>query len=693
MLSRAQPYCDRHYFYWFFFGVAIFIAFFISFRTSLAEGPTYDKTRAIDIVKSQGGPGGCKSESECTAFCNQPKNTEACLTWAKDNGIITSGDVEKNLEIIKSGGPGGCKTAETCRAYCDDPSHSDECTDFAQKQGFISKEEAQRAKKVGPGGCRIQKDCQAFCEQPQNQDTCLDYAVQEGFMSQGEVAKIKEFRNKTEGFRKKAEEFARQKEEEFKQPEVRNVDPGFDEQKARQLIGTQGGPGGCKTFDECRAFCDNPDNQKACFSFAEEHSLFKHKEEANKIKGILENGGPGGCRGDKACHDFCQNPDNMEACLEFGEKQGFLSQPEIARAKKGIEALKEGGPAGCKTKDSCAKVCQDPANQESCFEWAKKHGLIPEEQLKFIEESKNLRQEFEKRKGEFEGQHRPGGFQPPGEFLGPGGCKGADECRQYCSDPTHQEECQSFRPSGGVQPPGFSSPPLPPEPGSNVPPGVPPGAGGHICISDVPELKDNLPGCIKYCQGHPQECQLARESFCRNNPSQCGREFTPLPHPTYTGYPSPPPYPSYSPGLDPATECVKHGGSWVSGKCIFPSPSSYPSPYPSYSYTPYPSPAPSYSQPPYPSYSVTPYPSPNPSPYPSYSQTPYPSPYPSYSATPYPAPSYTPYPSPSSNPATECAKSGGTWNGTICVFPSPKPVSFMGKALGLMSSYLRDFLR
>ena len=38
------------------------------------------------------------------------------------------------------------------------------------------------------------------------------------------------------------------------------------------------GPGGCRGKQECEAFCNNPDNQEVCFSFAKEHKLIGQEE-------------------------------------------------------------------------------------------------------------------------------------------------------------------------------------------------------------------------------------------------------------------------------------------------------------------------------------------------------------------------------------------------------------------------------
>jgi len=413
MMTACYP---KKYYFSISLCAAAFAVFFIFVSSSYSQ-ENFDKERALRVVSEKGGPGGCDSEASCATFCDNSDNLEVCINWARSNGVIVSEEtVEKHSKIVREGGPGGCRTSE---------------------------------------------ECHAFCEQPQNHDVCIDHAVQQGFMTAEEASQIREFRTREAEFRKRSEEFRNRSE--TKQPEPRGADAGFDKERALQIITAQGGPGGCGTFQECENFCDSPNNQSACFEFAEQNDLFTNKEELVKFKRIMQEGGPGGCRGERECHAFCESQANMEVCISFAEKNGLMPPEEIERAKKGIQAMREGGPAGCNTRESCENVCQNPANQEACFEWAKKHGLIPEDELRFIEESQKLRQEFESRRKEFEGsrpqfegEHRedfrpPEGFKefgpPREEFSGPGGCQGPEECERYCA--THPDECRGFGPPPG----------------------------------------------------------------------------------------------------------------------------------------------------------------------------------------------------------------------------------------------------
>lgn len=325
--------------------------------------------------------GNCADKAACKEYCNDPANGEACLAFAKKFGLADESTVAK-IKKADAGGPGGCKGAEGCRVYCDDSAHEEECIDFAVQNGFMSKEEAERIRKPGPGGCRG-RACEAYCHDPAHEEECFEYAADNGLIPPGELKRIKEFKNK------------------FKRSE--------------------GGPGGCKSEQECRSFCNDPANIEACLSFAEEQG-FVSKEEATRVKKAGFAGGPGGCRGHEECRQYCGDPSHQNECIDFGEKNGFMTKEEAERARKFAGKT---GPGGCRGEE-CRTFCDNPANSEQCLEHAAKEGLIPPEELE-----------------------RARKFLKASQEGGPGGCHGA-QCRDYCSDPSHQEECFSFAKNQGL---------------------------------------------------------------------------------------------------------------------------------------------------------------------------------------------------------------------------------------------------
>ena len=87
-----------------------------------------------------------------------------------------------------------------------------------------------------------------------------------------------------------------------------------------------------------------------------------------------------------------------------------------------------------------------------------------------------------------------GGMMPPQGMAGPGGCKSTEECKTYCSEPAHIEECQKFM--GQTQPGPAGSQGIQLPQGSFGPTQMQ-GPGG--CKS--PEE------CKAYCETHLEECK------------------------------------------------------------------------------------------------------------------------------------------------------------------------------------------
>ena len=121
---------------------------------ALQEGliPPEEAKRAQKFlaIAQEGGPGGCKGMA-CRDYCDDPAHQDECFSFAKDKGLIPPEHVaefEAGVKIHKkmqsSGGPGGCRTDEVCQAYCSEPSHTEECVAFAAAHGGISDEEARR---------------------------------------------------------------------------------------------------------------------------------------------------------------------------------------------------------------------------------------------------------------------------------------------------------------------------------------------------------------------------------------------------------------------------------------------------------------------------------------------------------------------------------------------------------------------
>src|SRR3989344_3117755 len=463
------------------------------------------------------GPGGCASQEACRTYCDDPAHEDECVAFGQRYGLLNKGsDVSERAKLIQEeGGPGKCRSEKECRAFCENPAHEGECLDFAEKHNLGDKKQIQSAKKVqdqgGPGGCKSEKECHAYCENPDNSETCIAFAEGQGFMSKEEAARARQFSNKPGPGGCRGEACKMYCEDSAHQEEciAFAVENGFmskeDAERAKKFAGKPG-PGGCKG-EQCKEFCHDPANEEACFQFAVENDLIPKDEieRVKKFKNVANQGGPGGCHGDQ-CRLYCENPAHQDECFKFAKERGLLGEEELKMAERGRELSKKvkevGGPGGCKSDNECQAFCRNPDNVEACLAFAVEHGGFKPEEAKgmlkrFVEDSVRMRgprgpgefgmpssgspgrmmsmglqeefgqggmqnaeferqfedrfQRFEQLRGFEDKFRRPEIGQMQG---GPGGCQGPEECMKYCSDSAHQQECMNASPQEGMMPSG-----------------------------------------------------------------------------------------------------------------------------------------------------------------------------------------------------------------------------------------------
>jgi hypothetical protein len=399
----------------------------------MPPGELEEAKKVAAAIKRGIKPPNCRNKAECDVYCSQPEHMEECITFAEAAGLIPPEEVEeakKVLAAIRKGvKPPPCRGKEECDIYCSVPEHLEECLTFAEAAGFITPEEAIMIRKTGgkgPGGCRGKEECEAYCQDPAHAKECIDFAEKYGFMSPEEA------------------------------------------EMARRMLakGITAGPGGCKSKEECEAYCNELSHMAECIDFAEKLGLMA-PEEAVKARKMAEMGitsGPGGCQGEEECRLYCEDPAHTRECIEFAVKIGDMSPEEAERALKGMEMMQRGGPGGCKGEEECKRYCEDPAHTKECIEFSIKQGFIsPEEAQKMLQML-----EMPPPEGMPGAMPPPEGFPGPG---GPGGCRNEQECAQYCAQPEHFEECQQFRPpSQEMMPPPEQMMP-PPEQMREPPPG------------------------------------------------------------------------------------------------------------------------------------------------------------------------------------------------------------------------------
>ena len=281
----------------------------------------YEEGKNVDPVS---GPGNCATRSECDAYCRIEGNLDECLQFSVDNGYISLEEANQEKANRDRGGPGGCSSDEECRDFCGNPDNMETCMDFVVEEGKITREEAdfmiqevrmhQRPmdesrhdpeideqkiaeilrEEAGPGGCRTMEQCADFCGDISHSEECMDFAKKKQLISPEEI------------------------------------------EKAERMMSIAG-PGGCVGPIECDAYCGQKEHMEECFNFVKENDLIgaddidRMEREMMIMKKIDSEGGPGGCRSPEECDVFCSNPENRETCMNFSIDSGMISREDMER--------------------------------------------------------------------------------------------------------------------------------------------------------------------------------------------------------------------------------------------------------------------------------------------------------------------------------------------------------------------------
>ncbi|MBI4836802.1 MAG: hypothetical protein HY813_00125 [Candidatus Portnoybacteria bacterium] len=422
----------------------------------------------------------CENKKVCKAYCDKSEHTEDCLDFAEKNNLMSKNEIATAKKFVAAGnkGPGGCEGKDGCESYCNDMDHMDECIAFAEKNNIIPPKELAEAKKVQaaikrgvkPPPCKNKKACDAYCEDPDHMEECIVFGTEAGFIQGKEL-----------------------------------------EDSQKMLVAFKKGvkPPPCRGKTECDKYCQDPDHMEVCMNFAIEAGFMTEEQKADsqKMLAALKKGvKPPACQGKEDCDKYCGQDEHFEECTNFAEAAGFMTAEQTTMARK----TGGKGPGGCKGKDACEAFCNNPDNQETCFNFAKENGMIPEEDLKRMEEGKRqFKESLNQTPSEVMGclnssfspemmeKFKSGAAMPPKEIgdqmrqcfekvmpqpppgsengmmpanqPGPGGCKTQEECKTYCQ--TNPDACKNFQPlqtgSGGTPTPGTNPMPCA---GTNCPP-------------------------------------------------------------------------------------------------------------------------------------------------------------------------------------------------------------------------------
>lgn len=246
--------------------------------------------------------------------------------------------------------------------------------------------------------------------------------------------------------------------------------------------------GYCRDAKECYLYCEIPQNKAACWSYGkyklgsqvlgvatmseEEKNAMQQKAKEYAITFPIAD--LGNCAGPQECRDFCEQPANRQTCMEFAKKKGFhreMERPDGIDAQKRDELLQKAiNELGCTSMESCSNVCE--SDHSRCEAFARRHGVY---------------QEPPQSSGRYSAQEKRDLVEKAKSELG---CTSMESCKSACEkDP---QRCMEFAKKHGLA--GDRGEPT------------------HDASPDYGTQRfrkgicDSEESCKKYCQDHPNEC-------------------------------------------------------------------------------------------------------------------------------------------------------------------------------------------
>lgn len=385
------------------------------------------------------------------------------------------------------------------------------------------------------GNCRNSQECYYYCQIPQNTPTCWSYnkyIISKDVLGEEAIS---------------PEEEAKRLGITFPVPEL----------------------GNCNSPSECFVYCNQPQNQAACFAWAKKKGLVKQPNvEENIMAAAIKELG---CKSELECMVFCQQPDNMNKCQEFAGRHSLVKEEHRDDKHQGPSPAimaKARAELGCDNEESCMKFCNKGDNMSKCMEFAKRHGMMEEE-------------EYEKHKGYMEKKGQM--MEDAKKELG---CVSREACASFCSNPQNMDKCMGLARKygmGGANPSGryiqYD------QTGKNILPCSSPVECQELCAKNINICAGGIPPqsvprqsrespqfqqsgkydggdslgpagckteaeCKAYCQNNPETCPGFPKRMDQKPPEYINPEIkvSPIVYPTdYTPRYTPPPYPTYQP--------------------------------------------------------------------------------------------------------------------------------------------------
>src|SRR3989344_6132677 len=134
--------------------------------------------------------------------------------------------------------------------------------------------------------------------------------------------------------------------------------------------------GGCKNLEECANYCEDPVHYNGCGAYAKENGFYKDDVTQYATDEFWQDAQEEiGCNSTQSCFDYCSQPENHAACDTWAKTNdipgGYTDEPD----KPEYLTLAQ-DTLGCNSEDTCLTFCDNPANAQSCTNFANQVGLL-----------------------------------------------------------------------------------------------------------------------------------------------------------------------------------------------------------------------------------------------------------------------------------------------------------------------------
>lgn len=203
----------------------------------------------------------------------------------------------------------------------------------------------------------------------------------------------------------------------------------------------------------------------------------------------------GNCTDYKSCLTFCDDPVNNASCVDFAKKSGFYKEdPTVAPTDKFLTQAKTA--LGCDSETGCLDFCSKQENFDKCDKFAKSEKLVG---------------------GYVDSADKPVYLDKAKQVLG---CDSASSCSTLCSDSANSQKCSDFASQVGLL-------------GGEVKQGPGGCSSDGTCKSFCSDPK-NFDSCKSFTPADagtfkgPGGCDTKENcrSHCEQNPSEC-RSYAP----------------------------------------------------------------------------------------------------------------------------------------------------------------------